>query len=196
MNAPLSFVASIDIAVSPGVVKLLGVGLDEDILIGVLPVVDLGPADFEADLRALRGMSAVVFASGFLNPANNQNGAPFGLFVALPDGQVVELPAANGGDLVASAKPDVIPNRFELNQNYPNPFNPTTTIAYSLAEPTQVSLKVYDMLGREVTTLVNEYRQAGEHKVEFNANGIPSGVYFYKINAGDVTETKKMTLLK
>lgn len=167
-------------------------------------VLDITPGDdnntvvasFEADLRGLRGMSAVVFASGFLTPGNNQNGAPFGLFVALPDGQVVELPAANGGDLIALAKPDAIPNSFELNQNYPNPFNPTTTIAYSLTEPAQVSLKVYDMLGREVTTLVDEYKEAGEHKVEFNANGIPSGVYFYKINAGDVTETRKMTLMK
>jgi hypothetical protein len=167
-------------------------------------VLDITPGDdnntvvasFEADLRGLRGMSAVVFASGFLNPGNNQNGAPFGLFVALPDGQVVELPAAEGGELLAAAKLDVIPDRFELNQNYPNPFNPTTTISYSLAEPTQVSLKVYDLLGREVTTLVNEYKEAGEHRVEFNANGIPSGVYFYKINAGNVTDTRKMTLLK
>lgn len=167
-------------------------------------VLDITPGDdnntvvasFEADLRGLRGKSAVVFASGFLNPGNNQNGAPFGLFVALADGQVVELPVANGGDLVALAKPDAIPDRFELSQNYPNPFNPTTTIAYSLIEPTQVSLKVYDMLGREVTTLVDEYKEAGEHKVEFNANGIPSGVYFYRISAGELTDTRKMTLMK
>jgi hypothetical protein len=153
-------------------------------------------ASFEADLHALRGLSAVVFASGFLNPGQNQNGAPFGLFAALPDGQVAELPAIDDDGFIAVTRIDVTPDRFELNQNYPNPFNPTTTIAYSLAEPAQVSLKVYDMLGREVATLVDEYKEAGEHRVEFNATGIPSGVYFYKINAGSLTETKKMTLLK
>ena len=167
-------------------------------------VLDITPGDdnstvvasFEADLRGLRGLSAVVFASGFLDPGANQNGAPFGLFAALPDGQVVELPAADGGELIAAAKLDVIPDRFELNQNYPNPFNATTAISYSLAEPTEVSLKIYDVLGREVIILVDEYKEAGEHRVDFNASGISSGVYFYKINAGNVAETRKMTLLK
>ncbi|NMB82241.1 MAG: T9SS type A sorting domain-containing protein [Ignavibacteria bacterium] len=95
---------------------------------------------------------------------------------------------------------------FSLFQNYPNPFNPTTTIKYTVpnigtrhASNLQlVTLKVYDMLGREVTTLVNDYKQPGTYNCEFRIeNGkLPSGVYFYKLSAGYFTQTKKMLLLK
>lgn len=92
------------------------------------------------------------------------------------------------------------PSDFYLYQNYPNPFNPKTVIGYQLPVTGYVTLKVYDMLGREVVTLVNEYKVAGKHSVEFNAasagGGLPSGVYFYRIQAGELTETKKLLLLK
>jgi photosystem II stability/assembly factor-like uncharacterized protein len=93
---------------------------------------------------------------------------------------------------------------FELSQNYPNPFNPSTTIQFSIPSPLQgegqrvrsVTLKVYDVLGREVVTLVNETKQPGNYEVKFDGASLPSGVYFYKLNAGDFAQTKKMILLR
>jgi hypothetical protein len=89
-----------------------------------------------------------------------------------------------------------IPVEYSLNQNYPNPFNPTTTIEYALPKSSNVTLKVYDMLGNEVRTVVNEYKTAGNYKVNFDASTLSSGVYFYRIVAGDFTDAKKMTLVK
>jgi subtilisin family serine protease len=88
------------------------------------------------------------------------------------------------------------PMRFALEQNYPNPFNPTTTIKFRIPDPTLVTLKIFDMLGREVGVLVNERRVAGEYKVEFDASGLSSGVYFYRLQAGTFVETRKLLLLK
>ncbi len=92
---------------------------------------------------------------------------------------------------------------FSLSQNYPNPFNPSTTIKYTIppletlhATSQQVQLKIYDILGREVATLVNEKQSPGNHEVTFDAIGLPSGIYFYKLRIGDFMETKKMVLLK
>lgn len=85
---------------------------------------------------------------------------------------------------------------FELSQNYPNPFNPVTIIKYQLPVDEFVSLKVYDVLGSEIKTLINEFKQSGYHQVEFNASGIPSGVYFYKIQAGNFSSVKKMILAR
>ncbi|MBM4175633.1 MAG: T9SS type A sorting domain-containing protein [Ignavibacteria bacterium] len=86
---------------------------------------------------------------------------------------------------------------YSLYQNYPNPFNPSTVISYELQKPSFVTLKVYDVLGREVQTLVNEFKQAGKHLVKFSAaNNLSSGVYFYKLTAGKFSELKKMILLK
>jgi len=89
-----------------------------------------------------------------------------------------------------------IPHEYTLAQNYPNPFNPTTTIQFALPTESQVVLKIYNLLGREVATLVNEELQPGKYKVDFEANGLPSGVYFYRIQAGGFSKTKKLTLLK
>jgi len=85
---------------------------------------------------------------------------------------------------------------FELAQNYPNPFNPTTTIRYQIPTAEVVSLKVYDVLGKEVATLVSGRQEAGSYAVEFNAAGLSSGVYFYRLQAGGFVETKKMMLVK
>jgi Secretion system C-terminal sorting domain len=85
---------------------------------------------------------------------------------------------------------------FALEQNYPNPFNPATIINYQIPVEGQVSLKVYDMLGNEVVTLVNEIKTAGEHQIEFNAGAISSGIYFYRLQSGNFIETKRMMLMK
>ncbi len=85
---------------------------------------------------------------------------------------------------------------FRLAQNYPNPFNPTTTIGYDLPSASQVSLKVYDVVGREVATLVNEAQAAGEHTATFNGANLASGIYFYRLQAGNFVQTRKMLLVK
>jgi hypothetical protein len=88
---------------------------------------------------------------------------------------------------------------FHLSQNYPNPFNPTTSIQYTVSSTQYVTLKVYDVLGKEVATLVNEESAtggAGSYEVDFNGDGLTSGIYFYQLSAGDYVETKKMILLK
>lgn len=89
-----------------------------------------------------------------------------------------------------------IPSEFSLSQNYPNPFNPNTKISYLLPNAGNVTLKVFDVLGKEVATLVNEEKQVGSYEVQFDGNRLTSGIYFYQIKTGDFTETKKMILLK
>lgn len=88
------------------------------------------------------------------------------------------------------------PSTYELDQNYPNPFNPVTTIRFSIPEAGMVSLKIYDVLGREVASLVNEEKQAGVYTASFNAVNFPSGTYIYKITSGNFTYSRKMVLLK
>ena len=89
-----------------------------------------------------------------------------------------------------------IPTVYTLSQNYPNPFNPTTTINYKIPELSFVTLKVYDVLGSEVATIANEEKPAGNYDVEFDGSVLTSGIYFYRIQVGDYTNTKKMILLK
>ncbi|MBT8380046.1 MAG: DUF4397 domain-containing protein [Ignavibacteria bacterium] len=268
----------------------------------ITPYIQVPPADYTLDLylsdgvtlvesfiaplSGLGGGAAAVFASGFLDPSGNQNGAAFGIFAALPDGSVVEfvpgvvpvelssfVASVNGNDVelrwetatelnnrgfsverktTSSEYTEVgfvpgfgtttdpksysfsdqglqsgtyiyrlkqvdfdgayqysneveveigIPGEFNLNQNYPNPFNPSTKITFSLAADSKVSLKVFNVLGQEVTTLVNQDLTAGVHNYDFDAANINSGVYFYKIEATGVngiefTEVKKMILAK
>ena len=89
-----------------------------------------------------------------------------------------------------------LPNTFMLEQNYPNPFNPSTMISYHLPVNSNVSLRIFDMLGREITTLVNEEQSAGRKEVRWNASGAPSGIYFYRLQTGTYSETKKLILVK
>ncbi len=88
------------------------------------------------------------------------------------------------------------PKGYALAQNYPNPFNPTTTIGYELPVASEVSLTVYDVLGKEVMTLVKARQEAGSYRVNVNASGLSSGVYFYRLQAGSFVATKKMMLVK
>ena len=105
---------------------------------------------------------------------------------------MIEIDKAVSVDDQTSLNPD----KFELLQNYPNPFNPTTTIKYQIPENEFVSLKIYDVLGNEISTLVNENKSIGSYEVSFNASDLTSGVYFYKLTAGKLTQIKKMMLVK
>jgi hypothetical protein len=93
-------------------------------------------------------------------------------------------------------KETILPIKFSLSQNYPNPFNPSTTIKFSVGTYCHTSLRVYDLLGREVATLVNEVKAPGSYTATFNTTNMSSGVYFYRLQAGNYTETKKLMLLK
>ncbi len=116
--------------------------------------------------------------------------------------QVIPLIGSTDPNFTSVETEDVLKN-YSLSQNYPNPFNPTTTIAYEIPQTEFVSLKVYDILGREVATLVNEEKPTGSYEVQFTGNGLTSGIYFYQLKvypanggASDYSETKKMILLK
>jgi hypothetical protein len=87
-------------------------------------------------------------------------------------------------------------SHFRLEQNYPNPFNPTTVVGYQLPAVSKVRLVVYDLLGHEVSTLVNEVKQPGTYSVQFNASSLSSGVYFYRLHAGDYVATKRLVLVR
>jgi hypothetical protein len=105
------------------------------------------------------------------------------------------LSASNGGgnNIVNE---QIQPNEFYLYQNYPNPFNPSTSIRFRIAERSNVSLIVFDILGREIACLVKEEKLAGEYSVEFNPKELVSGIYFYQLKDGNYTTTRKMTLVK
>lgn len=102
----------------------------------------------------------------------------------------------NPNPIAVNVEDYLVPKAYELSQNYPNPFNPSTTIEFSIPTDASVSLKIYDILGKEAAVLVNEQRSAGTYIVNWNASNFSSGVYFYKLNAGNFTQTKKMFLAK
>ena len=138
-----------------------------------------------------------LLGSGFIDPAANQNGASFVLMAALADGTVRIFDQVTGID----DRQNAIPTEFALDQNYPNPFNPTTSIGYALKENTKVVLKIYNLLGQEVRTLVNGNQEAGYKKVAWdgmNDKGtrVASGIYIYRIKAGDFVKARKMILMK
>jgi hypothetical protein len=237
-------------------------------------------ASFIAPLAGLGGGSAAVFASGFLNPSGNQNGAAFGLFAALPNGTVIPLSPGvvpveltsftakvngtkvelswatatelnnNGFEVQRKSREDFVtvgfvkgkgttseiqnysfvdqnlsvgsysyrlkqidfngtfeysniinvdlisPSSIVLDQNYPNPFNPSTVISYSIPQSSFVTLKVYDIIGNEVATLVNQTQSAGKYDVRFDASNLSNGVYMYSIKTDNFSSTKKMILMK
>ncbi len=90
----------------------------------------------------------------------------------------------------------IIPTVFKLEQNYPNPFNPSTKIKFAVPEKNNVVIKIYDILGSEIVTLVNEEMDAGWYQRSFNANGYSSGIYLFRMEAGNYVNTKKMILLR
>ncbi|MGE5806411.1 MAG: T9SS type A sorting domain-containing protein [Ignavibacteria bacterium] len=126
------------------------------------------------------------------------------IFIIVQD--TSEIPAAGayaiiddlswGGVVAVKGLTSNVPSEFAMKQNYPNPFNPSTRIEYTTPEASFVQLKVYDIVGNELTTLVNEYQPAGTFRAEFNAANLSSGIYIAKLTAGSFTKTMKMTLLK
>lgn len=101
-----------------------------------------------------------------------------------------------GGFIVSIGNNNQIPSKFELAQNYPNPFNPSTNIKYAISSQSMVKLAVYDILGRQVMTLVDEFKQPGRYEVSFDAGNMATGIYFYKLEAGEFVDVKKMILMK
>ncbi len=116
--------------------------------------------------------------------------------VSLLPGQQKTLIAIKDTGTVSVVEKKIMIKDYSLSQNYPNPFNPATIISYQIPKEGQVSLKVYDILGNEVATLVNEIKPAGEYQVEFKAGTLASGIYFYSLQAGSFMETKQMMLVK
>ena len=114
------------------------------------------------------------------------------------DGGIKQLSLSGiGKDYAVSVDDEILQSlTFSLSQNYPNPFNPLTSIHYAIGKRQFVTLKVYDILGNEIATLVNDEKSAGNYEVNFNASNIPSGVYFYRLQAGSFAQTNKMILLK
>ena len=118
-------------------------------------------------------------------------------WVVGPNGLIMKT-ENGGGPTATGIKDDIIEslNSFSLSQNYPNPFNPETKIYYKISESCKVSIKVYNILGKEVSTLMNENKDPGTYNISFNGNGLSSGIYFYRLQAGSYSETRKMVLLK
>lgn len=142
-------------------------------------------------------VNSYIFDSGNLT---NDQLSQFGLDAA--DTKVSDhLPVVVDFDLspiTGFKKKDESPKEFRLMQNYPNPFNPSTSIQFTIPVETQhaVSLRIFDILGKEIKTLLNKPMQPGEYEIEFNAEDLPSGVYYYRLIIGDFTQTKKMVLLR
>src|SRR5690606_20465317 len=109
---------------------------------------------------------------------------------------IMILASINNNGSMDDNSTNILTESYSLSQNYPNPFNPTTNIAFSIPMDMVVKIKIYDIAGREISTLVNELKTAGNHSVSFNGFNLSSGVYFYKIEAGSFVETKRMVLVK
>ena len=106
------------------------------------------------------------------------------------------LKTTTGGTVFISHISAEIPEKYSLYQNYPNPFNPSTNIKFDIHKQGIASLKVFDLLGKEIETLVDENLSVGTYEVTFNASSLPSGIYFYVLKTGDFVESKKMMLVK
>jgi len=105
-------------------------------------------------------------------------------------------PAPAISDITNGVGEAVIPTEFALYQNYPNPFNPATEIAFSLSVKVRATLRIYDMLGREIATLIDEEKNPGRYSIRWDAGRYASGVYFYRLIAGDFVQTRKLSLIK
>ena len=143
--------------------------------------------------------SVVNITAGLTDFSNSQRMHYFGATSQAVFGVKLDVkdlwtyPAQTG---VANEEDPLLAESFKLNQNYPNPFNPSTVISYQLPASGKVTLKVYDLLGQEVATLVNTTMSAGAHEVSFDASRLASGMYIYRIQSGNFIQTRKMLLVK
>jgi len=149
-------------------------------------------ATYTLDVSSLADQAVLALASGFLSPAGNNDGEAFEILVVLADGTTLTLPVSTSIDSDLAA----LPGTFELKGNFPNPFNPTTNIQFAIPAASDVTLTVYDMLGRQVAVLVNGTLSAGTHTATFDASNLSSGTYMYRLQAGNFVETSKMMLIK
>ena len=138
-------------------------------------------------------------ASGIVNGDSLYIGFREHVFNNLIDGGIIQIDLVRGvgSSVVGTGNiSGLVTSRFSSAQNFPNPFNPSTTIYYNLPKSSYIKLTVYDVIGREIVTIVNEYKLAGTHKIDFNAGWLANGVYFYRFDAEDYSEIRKMTLIK
>ncbi|UCD38723.1 MAG: T9SS type A sorting domain-containing protein, partial [Fidelibacterota bacterium] len=135
----------------------------------------------------LAGASEVQFRYWWRNPNNDSRFATW---------EVANVYFMGSGEIIGVVDNKVLPKGYAIHQNYPNPFNPTTSIRYDVPQASEISIEVYNLLGKRVASLVNGYVTAGRHEVRFDASQFASGVYFYRLNAPGNTITKKMLLLK
>ena len=141
-----------------------------------------------------------ITSNGLLKwaPTASQVGLVYTLTIKVSDGSLSKTTTTTivVDQLVSARDPNTLPTATELYQNYPNPFNPTTTIEYSLKNDSHVSISVFNILGQEVVTLVNSFKRAGFHSVDFKGTNLESGIYIYRITAGNFVDVKRMMLLK
>ena len=148
-------------------------------------------------LSTNNGMSWVSVDSGFTQYINGMAFAAIGpnIFVATDGYGVWRRPLSELVSVKETHK-EILPTSYSIQQNYPNPFNPSTTIKYTLPHATHVTLKIYDILGRVVAELVNGTQEAGYKSVQYDASGLVSGIYFYRLQAGAYVETKKLVVIR
>jgi hypothetical protein len=152
--------------------------------------------------RANAGKDAIWEKIGFIGGHGNSNSQNNYSFIdnkplsAKMQYRLKQIDKNGSFNYTKSVEAEAFILKYDLAQNFPNPYNPSTLIIYSIAAQSNVTIKIYNVLGKLITTLVNENKEAGNYQVNFNAAGLSNGVYFYKIQAGNYTATKKMLLLK
>jgi sugar lactone lactonase YvrE len=154
----------------------------------------LGQLDFSSNRNEVSQSIAAAPSQIAIDNRNGKIWLAFGAFVSNNQNRVLRLSA--GRPLSVKYNDAKLPKVFSLSQNYPNPFNPITRFDFSIPRALKVSLKIYDLRGKEVAMLINEHRTAGIYNVTFDANGISTGIYFYRLQAGNFIETQKMILMK
>jgi hypothetical protein len=153
-------------------------------ILGISPCADAGNDSYNSQAYDIRG-------AGYSRKLNKTTGGVGTIDMGAYEYKIGDDPLTFVETGIAST-----PKKFMLSQNYPNPFNPATTISFSLAKSSFVSLKIFDLLGREVATIVSEEMSAGSYSRQWNAANMTSGIYFYRLQAGSFTETKKLILLR
>ena len=132
---------------------------------------------------------------GDYDPSYSKNGKYVAYAGFTPAGSSLPKAGLDNGKIISADK-NSIPSQFELTQNYPNPFNPSTVISYAIPTASNVRIEVFNVTGEKVATLVDGFKSEGYYEVSFNASGLPSGLYLYRISAGAFVTTKKMVLMK
>jgi glutamine cyclotransferase len=154
--------------------------------------------DFNTDsLYRIDPVTGDIVAQVVSPHTNPRDMAWDGQYIWVVSWQAATIYQVDVGYQPTSADDDnVVPYKFQLSQNYPNPFNASTLIRFEIASESEVSLTIYDILGREVETILNDKKQPGPYDIRFDATGLSSGTYFYRLRAGDKIETRSMVLLK